>query len=103
MLGIQGDTGPNEPRIFSDPRREAYEAAGLKHGIFKTLNPTSMRRGMKARSEGFRQRKTMGDPFQQGGVLVVAPNGQVIYSYASNEAGDHPPIADVLGSLRKSA
>lgn len=81
----------------------SYDAAGFKHGILKTVNPTSLRRGMRARSEGFRQRRTMGDPFQQGGVLVVAPNGQLLYSYTSNEAGDHPPIADVLGSLRKSA
>ena len=47
---------------------------------------------------GFRQGKVRGDPWQQGGVLVVLPGGRVVYRYLSSAAGDHPaPAAVVAG------
>jgi hypothetical protein len=40
-----------------------------------------------------------GDAWQLGGVLVVRKGGEVAYRHLSAEAGDHPPVADVLAAL----
>lgn len=40
-----------------------------------------------------------GDAFQNGGVLVVRPGGEVAYRYISEVSGDHPPVADVLAAI----
>ena len=45
----------------------------------------------------------MGDPWQQGGVIVVRPGGEIAYRFASRESGDHPRIDDVLAPLASAA
>ena len=47
--------------------------------------------------------KTQGKPDQQGGVLVVGADGRVRYGYASEVAGDHPPVEKVLRLAHEAA
>ena len=90
---------PGEPPIFSDTRLHAFKAAGLRHGVWRTVGPGALKHAWGAKKAGFSQTKTMGDPWQQGGILVIDPSGALKYAYASEEAGDHPPVQDVLNSL----
>ena len=85
--------------LFVDPDLKAYAAAGLKRGVLSSLNPRVVARGLRAFSAGQRQGATQGDPWQQGGVFVVTPEGKVLFSHVSEEAGDHPAVADVLAAL----
>jgi hypothetical protein len=93
------DTG-FEGELYTDPSLKTYRLLGMKSGMLTALNPMSTIRGMKAFSEGFRQTRTMGHAFQQGGVLIVRPDGSIPYRYISDSAGDHPDPQDILAALR---
>jgi NAD(P)-dependent dehydrogenase (short-subunit alcohol dehydrogenase family) len=54
---------------------------------------------LRALRSGSRQTGVEGDPWQLGGVFVLRPGGELAYRYVSAEAGDHPPLDDVLAAL----
>jgi hypothetical protein len=58
---------------------------------------------LRATKAGFRQGKTQGDPWQQGGVLVVRRGGALEWGYASATAGDHPPLDAVFEAATRAA
>lgn len=90
--------------IWVDKLRETYRHLGFKRGVWGSLfSPKMLRHGWRALRAGFRQSLPLGDPWQQGGVLVVRKGGDVVYAFASAEAGDHPPIAEVLAAGRRAA
>ena len=84
-----------------DTSLAAYKAAEFKAGMGSPLR--LVRNGIRAFRKGFRQVKTQGDAFQLGGVLVVDRGGNVLFYFASREAGDHPPIADIHAALAHAA
>ena len=83
--------------VYTDPQRASYRVAGMKREF--GLGLKTLRRARRAARAGVRQGATKGDPFQQGGVLVVAPSGEVLWRFVSDGAGDHPTIAEVLAAL----
>ncbi|HZS35601.1 MAG TPA: AhpC/TSA family protein [Polyangia bacterium] len=91
-----------EMPVYSDEKRASFEAAGLKRGFCRVIDPRVMLKGARAIFK-YRQRKTMGDAFQQGGVLIVRRDGTVPYHYVSEYAGDHPPTADVVAEVFRAA
>jgi AhpC/TSA antioxidant enzyme len=93
------DTGLREEQLFTDPARATYKAAGLKRGFLRTMGPAVWAKGRRARQGGFKQSGVKGDPWQEGGVFVVTPDGSVPYSYISETAGDHPEPADVVAAV----
>jgi len=88
-----------ESPLLVDPKLQAYQAAGLKRGVLRTLGPTSLRNGWRAFKAGQRQGWTQGDPWQEGGVFVIRPDESVAFSYVSESAGDHPETSAVLAAL----
>ena len=92
----RGITGP----VLIDVDRRAYRALSLKRTVGATFSLDAMRAGRRAMSAGFRQGRTQGDPWQQGGVFVVLPDGRVPFAYVSRFAGDHPEEADVVAAVR---
>jgi alkyl-hydroperoxide reductase/thiol specific antioxidant family protein len=93
------DLGLETP-LFVDTRRDAYRALGMKRSFFHTLlAPRVFSHGLRAWRKGHRQKRVQGDPWQLGGVLVVLPGGRIAYRYLSGEAGDHPPVEDVLAAV----
>lgn len=85
--------------LYTDPDREAYRALGLRRDLRATLNLSTIRRAYKSFRQGNRQVGTQGDPWQQGGVFVVKSDSEIAFAYASEFAGDHPPIENVLEAL----
>jgi peroxiredoxin len=86
--------------LYVDTTRVSYRALGMRRSLRRTLlSPAAWRSGWRALRAGFRQRRTQGDPWQLGGVLVVTPDGRVPYAHLSETAGDHPPVADVLAAI----
>ncbi len=86
-----------ESPLFTDPSLAAYQAAELKAQLGSPLRLA--KNGWRAFRAGFRQVDTQGDAFQLGGVLVIDRDGQVLFHFASREAGDHPPISDIHAAL----
>ena len=86
--------------VLTDPDLASYRVIGARSGVFNTLGPRTWGAGVRALRSGARQSSVRGHPFQQGGVLVMAPGDVVVYSYLSHRAGDHPSVADVLTALR---
>lgn len=90
---------PAEVTIAVDPERKAYAALGLKRGVFGALSVRSVAGAARAWRAGYRQGKVQGDPWQNGGTFVVAPDGDVVFAHVSQRAGDHPSVEDLLGAL----
>jgi prostamide/prostaglandin F2alpha synthase len=91
--------------LLVDPDRKTYKAAGAKVATFgELLGPRVVAKGVRtALSERVVQGRTQGHPAQLGGVLVVAPGGEVTWAHLADDAGDNPPNADVLEAARKAA
>ena len=85
--------------ILIDPELSAYRAAGLRRGRVEMLSPRLPVNAARALLSGSRQTGVQGDPWQLGGVFVIRPGGDLAYRYTSREAGDHPPVEDILAAL----
>ena len=83
--------------VYTDPSRETYRLAGFQRSF--GLGLKSLSRGRRASGGGFRQGKTQGDPWQQGGTLVIDRGGGVLFSHAADGAGDHAPVDALLAAL----
>jgi hypothetical protein len=86
--------------VFSDERRAAFALAGFHRGIKTLLRPQAIGNYLRAFVAGHRPKRIQGDALQQGGVLVVGPDGTVFYRYASRASGDHPDPLDLLAVVR---
>jgi hypothetical protein len=85
--------------LYIDTTRATYRALGMKRGIARTLGPRTWLRSLRALRQGFRQKRTRGDPWQLGGVLMVLRDGSIAYRYLSEVAGDHPSLDEVLAAV----
>jgi len=88
-----------EGHVFTDPKRVVYRALGMREGLGSALKADVLKNAWRAYRRGFRQSSVQGDPWQQGGVVVVDAAGRVVYEYRSETAGDHPPTAEILRAL----
>lgn len=92
---ITGYAGP----IYTDPSLAAYEAAHLERGVTKVLNPRALMPTLKAFARGGKQGLTQGDTWQQGGVLVIAPSGEIVWQHTSKRPGDNARASEIVGAL----
>ena len=85
--------------LLTDPSLRTYRAAGFKSGVLTTATPGTLKRGLAAIAKGFRQGRTKGAAFQQGGALVIEPGGRERFRFVSDEAGHHPDPKDLVETL----
>jgi hypothetical protein len=102
IAGFRDETGWDGP-LYTDPSLAVFKAAELKRGVAKTLNPLALGKTIRAFAQGHRQGKTQGDPWQQGGVLVIAPGNEVRWHHASERPGDNATAEDIAAALRSAA
>lgn len=86
--------------VLVDPEREAFRAFGLRWGRLVSLHPGATVAAARVMKAGFRQGKTQGDPWQQGGAFVIAPGGRIHYAHVSKHPGDHADPEACLEGLR---
>jgi hypothetical protein len=98
--GFRETTGWQGP-LYTDPSLEVYRAAGLKRGAMTVLNARAAIKALGALRAGSRQGRTQGDNWQQGGVLVIAPSGDVIWTQVSEYAGDNAAVDDIIAAVRR--
>ncbi|UCE84715.1 MAG: SDR family NAD(P)-dependent oxidoreductase [Deltaproteobacteria bacterium] len=89
--------------LLVDPELRAYRAAGLRRGRVEALSPRLPWNALRALRSGSRQGAVQGDAWQLGGVFVIRPGGALTYRYVSREAGDHPPVDDIVAALAEDA
>ena len=95
---------PPSVSVLTDPSRKAYDLAGMKRSrVLTLLNPMAAARWLRAKAHGFRQGKTAGDAWQQGGAVVVLPGDRIAYRYVSLGPGDHPSPGTLLAALKRAA
>jgi hypothetical protein len=102
IAGFRETTGFAGP-IYVDPSLAVYQAAELERGLLKTFSPFAIGKTLSALGRGARQGRTQGDATQQGGVLVIAPSGKLIWRHISKFAGDNAPPAKIIAALRSAA
>jgi hypothetical protein len=98
IAGFREQTKYDGP-IYTDPSLAVYRAAEFKRGITKTFDPRALAPTIGAFVRGHRQGRTHGDPWQQGGVLVVARDGRVLWHRASERPGDNATVAEIVAAL----
>jgi peroxiredoxin len=91
--------------IYVDKGRAAYDAAGAKVATFdELLGPRVVAKGAAAAAKlGVHQGKTVGHPAQLGGVLVVLPGDDIVYTHLADDASDNPPNSEVLAAVKAVA
>jgi hypothetical protein len=99
LLGLD-----EEPRVevYTDPSLASYKLLGFKRGVFSTFDPRSAAPYARALTSGHKQGRTQGDSFQQGGVVVIRPDGSMPFHFASAYGGDHPPPDEVVEAVRRA-
>jgi peroxiredoxin len=81
-------------RVYTDPARIIYRALGMKHGMLRVYNLESSRHLRRATLAGYRNSGIRGD-------VLIEPSGQIAYRFASEVAGDHGSVSDVLFALKR--
>jgi hypothetical protein len=84
--------------IYVNQDLSAYKAFKLERGFWRTLGPSALFRGVQAMRKGFRQGRSAGDLWQQGGVFVIGPGSKLIFQHRNKFAGDHADLDAVLTS-----
>lgn len=87
-----------EGELYCDPRLDTFRAFNLDRGFFKTLGPSSLVRGISTMKKGFRQGKSAGDLWQQGGIFVIGPGDEIHFAHQNSGAGDQADLAKVLAA-----
>jgi hypothetical protein len=98
IAGFREQTKYEGP-IYTDPSLATFKAAQLKRSVTSTLDPRSLGKAFSAFARGQRQGLTQGDAWQQGGVLAIAPSGEVKYHHASERPGDNATVAQIVAAL----
>jgi hypothetical protein len=84
--------------VYTDPSRATYKLVGFKRtALF--FGPRTYKHNRRATKAGFRQGRVAGDPWQQGGDVIVAPGDNVLYCRASSGPGDHASLEELLSVL----
>lgn len=89
--------------VLSDPSRAVFAAAGMRRSLFATLHWRLFVNAWRAFRRGYRQGKVQGDPWQQGGVLVLDPRGGIVHRQVDRAGGDALDFAAVLAAVRSVA
>ncbi len=91
--------------VLADERRVSYRAAGAKVATLdELLGPKVIARGIVSSLRARQlQGRTVGHPAQLGGVLVIAPGGQVVWSHLSEDASDNASPAEIAAAVRSAA
>lgn len=86
--------------LFVSQDLTAYHAFKLVRGVYRSLGPSSILRGIGAIKDGFRQSSGAGDNWQQGGVFLLGPGEKLIFEHRDQFAGDLADLDQVLAAIK---
>ncbi|KNA04641.1 hypothetical protein SOVF_197750 [Spinacia oleracea] len=94
-----------EGEVYVDPNHSSYDALKFVSGVSTTFTPKAALKIIELYMEGYRQdwelsfqKDTVSrGGWQQGGIIVAGPGKtNISYIHKDKEAGDDPPIEDIL-------
>jgi peroxiredoxin len=85
--------------VLCDPTRAVFAAAGMRRSLGSTLHWRLFANAWRALRAGWRQTAVQGDPWQQGGVLVLDAGGAVVHRQVDAVGGDPLDLAAVLHAV----
>ncbi|MBS2030343.1 MAG: AhpC/TSA family protein [Deltaproteobacteria bacterium] len=83
-------------QLLTDPTRAAHEAAGMKRGVWNVVSPAGWGASLKTIANGHRNKLPQGDPWQQGGALVVRKGGEITFEHHDPTPGEQVDLAKLL-------
>jgi alkyl-hydroperoxide reductase/thiol specific antioxidant family protein len=92
-----------ESCVYTDPDLTAYTALGFRRSVGATLGPSSAVAFARASLRGHRQTSIEGDAWQQGGLIVMAPGGELLHVQRFRDAGGRPDVQAALAALGASS
>jgi peroxiredoxin len=86
--------------VLADESRESYRAAGAKvGGVTDLFSPTVVAKGLTTLARtGQVQGRTIGNAAQLGGVMVIAPGGEVLWKRMAKDASDNASPDEILAA-----
>lgn len=86
--------------LISDPKRELYQAFGLKQtSALELVSPSVVFKGILALTKGHSIGVPIGDVRQLTGVFIINTEGQIVYRYIARDPSDHPEPDAILNAL----
>jgi peroxiredoxin len=91
--------------VLADNDRVSYKAAGAtKGGVGQLIGPSVVAKGvMTTLRTGKMQTRTIGDPAQLGGAMVIDQDGTIVWSKMARDASDNSPPEKILAALPTAA
>jgi peroxiredoxin len=87
--------------LISDPRRQLYQAFGLKQiSALELASPSVFFKGILTMTKGHGIGIPVGDVRQLTGVFIINTGGRIIYRYIANDPSDHPEPDTLLSALK---
>ncbi len=100
--GFQERMNVPELSIYSDEKLASYAAAGMERSWLSIVDPRAIWKGIGSLKR-HPQKRVMGDASQQGGVVIVKPDGTIAWRQVSRYAGDHAPNEQIVDEALKAA
>ncbi|HVO30807.1 MAG TPA: peroxiredoxin-like family protein [bacterium] len=97
------EQGIRDLPLFTDPKKKTYDAFGMTRGVTRVIGPGVLLRGLKTLKNGFRQGATQGDPFQNGGIVVVDAKGNETFRFVQQAAGEFVEPEKILEEVSAAA
>ncbi len=88
--------------VLADERRQTYKIVGLKVGsLMDLLGPKVVAKGaLTTARTGMLQGKTIGNPAQLGGAMVIDRGGRIVWSHRAKDASDNASPQELLEAVR---
>jgi folylpolyglutamate synthase/dihydropteroate synthase len=90
--------------VLADEQRASYAAAGARvASLGELLGPKVIAKGISTMiATGKMQGRTIGNPAQLGGAVVIAPGGRVIWEKMAADASDNAAPEEILAAVRSA-
>ncbi len=86
-----------------DPSRELYKAYGMERGPWWNIyGPATLWTYFKLLIRGRKLRRSVGDPNQLGGDVLIDPAGLVRLHYVGRGPADRPQVSQLLEIIQRS-
>jgi peroxiredoxin len=88
--------------VLADNDRASYKTVGAKKGgAAQLIGPSVVAKGVMTSLKTRKlQTRTIGDPAQLGGAMVIRPDGTIAWSHMARDASDNASPQEILAAVQ---